>query len=242
MSAENQVASGAEQQEELLGYRNSMNGFKVRPKEAALVVVDMQYGSAGRGYGFQAMFESIGHGDVTEAYMKRIDDLLIPSIQKMQEAFRATGSPIVYLTVGTATDDYSDMLPQFKRAVAHFQERGIMVPYAKAGSREIQVRDEIAPRDGEPVLLKKSAGGFATSNIHEVLQGFGATQVVVCGVATNYCVQSTYRGAADRGYDCVIVEDACSDVTQDMHEVGMTSMAPLGRVATAQTVFDELTA
>lgn len=226
--------------EELLGYRSSMNAFRIRPHQAALVMVDLQYGSAASGYGFQAMFESIGHGDVVQGYMQRIEEVVLPSVQALLRAFRSAGGSVVYLTIGSEAEDYSDMLPQFRRAVDHFRRRGIMIPYARTGTREIQIRDEIRPQSGEAVLRKRSAGAFATSKIHELLQERGISQTIITGVATNYCVQSTLRGAADRGYDCVIVEDACADVTFDMHEVGIKSMAPFGRVMQASAVCDEV--
>jgi nicotinamidase-related amidase len=147
---------------------------------------------------------------------------------------------VIFLTVGTLTGDYTDLTPRFQRAVEYWRERGLEPPYAKPGSREMSVLDEIAPRDGEPVIAKVGASAFTASTIERVLFTFGVRQLVFGGVATNYCVQSTLRDASDRGYDCVLVEDACADVTPEIHEIGIRSTSPFCRVETAAAVVSEL--
>lgn len=226
--------------EELFAYRRRQNDFRLTASTAALVLVDLQYGSASPDYGFSHVFRKIGYGDVVDNYSTRISDVVIPSVQRLQATFRELGAPVIFLTVGTLTGDYTDMTPRFRRAVDHWRERGLEPPYARPGTREMEVLDEIAPRGGEPVIAKTGASAFTASPIERVLFNLGVRQLVFGGVATNYCVQSTLRDASDRGYDCVLVEDACADVTPEIHAVGIQATSPFCRVEVADAVIAEM--
>jgi nicotinamidase-related amidase len=228
--------------EQLFAYRRRQNGFRLAPESTALLLVDLQYGSAGPDHGFSAVYRQIGFGDVVDGYAARMRDTVVPTVQRLQAAFRAAGAPVIFLTVGTLTGDYADLTPRFRRAVAYWREQGLEPPYARLGTREMQVLDEIAPLPGEPVIPKTGASGFTASPLDRVLFNAGVRQLAFGGVATNYCVQSTLRDAADRGYDCVLVEDACADVTDVAHDVGVRASAPFCRIETADAVIDELQA
>ncbi len=226
--------------EALFTYRQRQNGFTIDPSTAALLLVDLQYGSAGPVHGFNANFRALGYGDVVDGYLQRLRDTVVPSVQRLQAAFRRSGAPVIFLTVGTLTGDYTDLTPRFRRAVDYWRERGMEPPYAKPGTREIAVLDEIAPLPGEAVIQKTGASAFTASPIERVLFNHGVRQLVFGGVATNYCVQSTLRDASDRGYDCVLVEDACADVTEAIHRMGIDSSSPFCRVESADVVIAEL--
>lgn len=228
--------------EPLFAYRQRMHDFRLSPASSALVLVDLQYGSAGPDHGYAKVYRAIGYGDVLEGYLQRIRDVVVPGVRRLQDAFRAAGAPVVFLTVGTIVGDVSDMPPRFRRGAQHWIERGLEPPYARPGTREIQVLDEIAPRPGEPVITKTSASGFTGSALEAVLRNRGVREIAFCGVATTYCVESTLRDAADRGYDVVLVEDGCADVTPEIHERGLRSCGAFGRVARADDVVAELRA
>jgi nicotinamidase-related amidase len=103
------------------------------------------------------------------------------------------------------------------------------------------VLESIAPIEGEPVIPKTGASGFTASPLERVLFNLKARALVFGGVATNYCVQSTLRDAADRGFDCVLVEDACADATPAIHQLGVDSSSPFCRVESAAGVVDQIT-
>jgi nicotinamidase-related amidase len=228
--------------EQLFAYRARMNDFRINAESSALVIVDLQYGSASGDHGYANVYRAIGYGDVVDGYIGRIRQRVIPSVQRLQAAFRAAGAPVIFLTVGTVTGDLSDMPPRFRRAAQHWREHGLTPPYALPGSREMMVLDEIAPRPGEPVIAKVGASGFTASTLERVLWNRNVRELAFCGVATAYCVESTLRDAADRGFDCLLVEDGCADVTDAIHQRGLESCRAFGRVAPADTVIAELTA
>ena len=226
--------------EPLFAYRDAMHDFKIRPASSALVLVDLQYGSASAEYGFGAIYERLGYADVLRAYVSRVNSVVVPAVQRLQRAFREAGAPVIFLTLGTVVGDLSDMPPRFKRAVTHWEGLGLPGPYARLGSRDIAVLDEIAPREGEPVIVKTSASGFTSSPLERLLVNLNVREIAFCGVATAYCVESTLRDAADRGFDVLLVEDGCADVTSEIHDRGVKGCAAFGRVATADQVVSEL--
>ena len=65
---------------------------------------------------------------------------------------------------------------------------------------------EVAP--GEPVLHKTSHNAFTTTNLHQLLTRQGIGEVVVCGIRTEQCVETTARVASDLGYEVTFVTDA----------------------------------
>ena len=67
---------------------------------------------------------------------------------------------------------------------------------------------ELAPRDAEPVIVKPGKGAFWATPLSALLTERSITHLLLAGVTTEVCVQTTMREANDRGYECLLVEDA----------------------------------
>ncbi len=206
----------------------------------ALMVVDMQRYFTQPGYPFTDVFQKLRPGSA-DAYLGRVRSVVIPSIQQLLRCFRAAGAPIVYTAVGSETGDGRD-LPCWLRA---FDELGLGVlgeriwPPVDDPSWEID--EALAPRRGERVLNKLSAGTFATTGLDHRLRRQGVESVVVTGVATDVCVSTTAREAADRDYKTVVVSDACATLSDALHTANLESLRSFGDVRTAADVVKELT-
>lgn len=76
------------------------------------------------------------------------------------------------------------------------------------GSPGNEFVDAVKPADGEIVVTKPGKGAFFLTGLNEILRENGVSHLIFCGVTTEVCVQTSMREANDRGYECVLVEDA----------------------------------
>jgi nicotinamidase-related amidase len=77
-----------------------------------------------------------------------------------------------------------------------------------AGEPGAEIVPELAPAPGEIVIDKPGKGAFHATRLSVALEARGVTSLILAGVTTEVCVQTTMREANDRGYDCLLAEDA----------------------------------
>ena len=173
--------------------------FPSRPAEMALVVIDMQRDFAEAG-GFGA---SLGN-DVSR--ITRI----VPDVKRLIEGFRAAGLPVIH-TMECHRPDLSD-LPPAKRdrgsPSLRIGDEGPMGRVLIAGEPGTAILPELALIAGEVVIEKPGKGAFYATALGKILHEKGITQLVFAGVTTEVCVQTTMREANDRGYECLLCEEA----------------------------------
>jgi nicotinamidase-related amidase len=93
------------------------------------------------------------------------------------------------------------------------------------------------------VLHKTTMSAFLSTGLELMLRNLGIEQLVFTGLATQACVETTARDAADLGFNCVMVDDACITFTQAAHDATLLNFAAtFGRVDVAAAVIKELTA
>jgi nicotinamidase-related amidase len=207
--------------------------FSLHPARTALLIIDMQYASASRRHGLGRLLTE-GHRDDEGRYrFDRIEQTVVPRIADLLTYFRANGLHVIFVTVGSESPDYRDMpahMRGFARAVGNTK-----------GAQEHEILEELRPRPGELVINKTTAGAFNSTGIDQILRTLGVEQLAIVGVSTNSCVETTARDAADRGYECVLVEDACGAARVESHDATLRSFRRLfGRVAPAADVIAEL--
>lgn len=173
--------------------------FAFRPETTALIVIDMQRDFAEPG-GFGA---SLGN-DVSRV------TAIVPTVKRLIEGFRAAGLPVIH-TMECHKPDLSD-LPPAKRDRGNPSIRiGDVGPMGRvliAGEPGTAILEELAPLPGEIVIEKPGKGAFYATGLGDDLKRLGARQLVFAGVTTEVCVQTTMREANDRGYECLVAEDA----------------------------------
>ncbi|RUX48418.1 cysteine hydrolase, partial [Mesorhizobium sp. M4A.F.Ca.ET.050.02.1.1] len=173
--------------------------FAFKPEATALIVIDMQRDFAEPG-GFGA---SLGN-DVSRI------TAIVPTVKRLIEGFRAAGLPVIH-TMECHRPDLSD-LPPAKRdrgnASIRIGDVGPMGRVLIAGEPGTAILDELAPLPGEIVIEKPGKGAFYATGLGEDLKRIGARQLIFAGVTTEVCVQTTMREANDRGYECLVAEDA----------------------------------
>ena len=173
--------------------------FTLDSAHTALVVIDMQRDFIEPG-GFGA---SLGN-DVARL------EAIIPTTAQLIALFRGLGWTIVH-TREAHRADLSDCPPaKISRGKPGLRigEIGAMGRILIAGELGNQIVDSLAPEAGEIVIDKPGKGMFWATGIHERLQELGITHLVFAGVTTEVCVQTSMREANDRGYECLLIEDA----------------------------------
>ncbi len=80
---------------------------------------------------------------------------------------------------------------------------------------------ELAPVAGEPVVDKPGKGAFYATDLEAMLRSRGITQLIVCGVTTEVCVNTTVREANDRGFDCLVLEDCTGSYFPEFQAAGL---------------------
>lgn len=165
----------------------------------ALVLIDMQRDFVEPG-GFGA---SLGN-DVTRL------QAIVPALQWLLAAWRAAGGWVVHTREGHRPD-LSDCPPAKRLRGSpglRIGDAGPMGRLLVQGEPGHAIIPELAPIDGELVLDKPGKGAFCGTALQQHLSGRGITHLVFTGVTTEVCVQTTMREANDRGYECLLVEDA----------------------------------
>jgi nicotinamidase-related amidase len=82
---------------------------------------------------------------------------------------------------------------------------GRILVLGEAGNAIIE---SLQPQPGEIVITKPGKGAFYKTHLHDCLEQRGISHLLFAGVTTEVCVQSTMREANDRGYECLLIEDA----------------------------------
>jgi nicotinamidase-related amidase len=78
----------------------------------------------------------------------------------------------------------------------------------------VKIHESVAPAHGETVLEKHFPNSFRETPLLERLRGQGIDRLVIAGMMTHMCIDTTTRAAADLGFDCVLAHDACA--TRDL--------------------------
>jgi biuret amidohydrolase len=103
---------------------------------------------------------------------------------------------------------------------------------------------ELYPTASEPVIDKPGKGAFYQTDLDLMLRNCGIDTLLVCGVTTEVCVNTTVREANDRGYRCIVMSDCCASYFPQFHEMGLAMIKAqggiFGSVASSQSLLSAL--
>jgi biuret amidohydrolase len=173
----------------------------------ALLVIDLQQLCAGPGRGMFARAAELGAPELLEPYARRLEETVIPNVVDLLASFRAARAPVVFTRIESLMPDGGD------RSGCHVR-LGLHVP---PGDEDGEILVEVAPAPGEVVVSKTTSDAFIGTGLERLLRNRGVEQLVVGGVLTNECVESTVRHAADLGFEVALAEDACGAVESSLH-------------------------
>ncbi|MBI2986368.1 MAG: cysteine hydrolase [Deltaproteobacteria bacterium] len=216
--------------------------FEIEAVRTALLVVDMQKYGYHPDYALGKLLQREAP-EVFHYLFSRLENIVVPNIRRLLSFFRASNLRVIFLCVGPLLRDGSDMTPRRRsRDLERLSKTGIN-HFFHVGTPEHEILDELRPNSGELVINKNSTSAFTSTGIDQILRNMNIENLVFTGAATNGCVETTARDAADRGYNCYLVDDACATKNQDLHDSTMRNFGLLfGKVITTDEMIKELDA
>src|SRR5699024_7064524 len=174
--------------------------------DVALLCIDMQYYDCEPGYGF---FKDIKRDDPKFSYyFNQLESTVFPTVKKIQDLFRKENQEVIHVKIESLTEDGRDRSSSHKKIGCH----------VKKGTKEAEFTEEVAPLRDEIVITKTSSGAFNSTNIDYILKNLGIKHIVVVGVLTNECIDTTVRDGADRGYDMTILKEGVATTNEAVNE------------------------
>lgn len=195
--------------------------FELVPEKCALLIIDMQ----------RDFLEPGGFGEMLGNDVSQLRRTIEPN-KALLAAFRKAGLTVMHTREGHRPD-LSD-LPPAKKVRGHgattIGDIGPMGRILIRGEPGQDIIDELYPLPGEPVIDKPGKGAFFATDLHAILQNKGITQLVVTGVTTEVCVNTTVREANDRGFECLVPEDCVGSYFPIFQEMGLKMIKAQGGI------------
>ena len=187
----------------------------------ALVIIDMQ----------RDFMEPGGFGETLGNDVSQLARAVKP-IGAVLAAARETGMLVVHTREGHLPD-LSDAPPaKVERGAPSLRigDPGPMGRILIRGEAGHDIIPELYPLDSEVVIDKPGKGAFYATELSDVLETYGIENLLVCGVTTEVCVNTTVREANDRGYRCVVISDGCASYFPEFHEMGLKMIKAQGGI------------
>jgi bifunctional isochorismate lyase/aryl carrier protein len=170
-------------------------GFKINRSKVALLVIDMQ----------RHFCDTSSNSFVPQA------DLLAQKLKTLVDAFSENARPII-----------------FTRHIDSDAEDNLMLRW---WSEKIEEEDPMSRIDNifdtskGATIIKHQYDGFLNTELEEMLRDKGVSQVVICGVLTNVCCETTARSAFMRGFEVYFVKDGTATFSQEMHDAALLNLS-----------------
>ncbi|MCF6735553.1 cysteine hydrolase family protein [Blastococcus sp. KM273129] len=191
------------------------------PAHVALLCIDFQ----------RDFVEPGGFGESLGNDVSRLRTAVGPT-RAVLAAFRERGWPVIHTREGHRPD-LTDLFPAKRdrgNPSLRIGEEGPMGRLLVRGSKGHDIVPELAPLPGEVVVDKPGKGSFYATDLETVLRARSITSLVVTGVTTEVCVQSTVREANDRGFEALILSDCTGSYFPEFHESALAMFAAQGAI------------
>jgi len=209
--------------------------FIFQPASTALVIIDMQ-----RDFVMPGGFGALLGNDV-----KQVQPAIEPT-RRVLEAWRNKKLQVLHTREGHRPD-LSDCPPSKKargKLKVGIGDQGPMGRVLVRGEKGHDIIDELKPLPGETIIDKPGKGAFFATDLDLVLKNRGIRSLIITGVTTEVCVQTTSREANDRGYECLILEDCVGSYFPDFQRAALDMIKAqggiVGWVANSKKLFKAL--
>ncbi|KAA0077585.1 isochorismatase family cysteine hydrolase [Tardiphaga sp. P9-11] len=202
----------------------------------ALIIIDMQ----------RDFMEPGGFGETLGNDVSQLARAVAP-IAAVLKAARETGMMVVHTREGHLPD-LSDAPPaKIARGAPSLRigDPGPMGRILIRGEAGHDIIPTLYPVEGEIVIDKPGKGAFYATTLGADLKARDIDTLLVCGVTTEVCVNTTVREANDRGYRCIVISDGCASYFPEFHEMGLKMIKAqggiFGWVADSSAILDAIT-
>jgi ureidoacrylate peracid hydrolase len=187
---------------------------KVDVHHAALIVVDVQNDFCAHG----GLLATEGR-DVTDA--QRAADRLPEFIASARQA----GALVIFIRSVYTTEGNLYLSDSWLEHAARRRPGGYTrIPACAAGSWGGDFYGDVRPQPNDPVVSKHRYSGFYNTDLDTILRANGIRTLVMTGVATNVCVESTARDGFMRDYYVVLVEDGTASYSSEEHKMAVSNI------------------
>ena len=185
----------------------------LRPRNTAVLVIDMQMDFCGYG----------GWADTAGANMN-VMRAPIEGHRKVLRAARENDFHVVYTREGHRADG-SDLMEvkqfRLRRTGAGVGDRTELGRVLIRGEPGWEIIPELTPEPDEPIVDKPGSGAFYSTELEHILRRRGVRNLIIMGVTTEVCVNTTLREASDRGFDNLLLEDCCAATVSELHRAAV---------------------
>jgi nicotinamidase-related amidase len=187
----------------------------------ALIIIDMQ----------RDFLEPGGFGETLGNDVSLLTSAVEPCRQVLTAA-RKAGMLVIHTREGHSPD-MSDAPPAKVARGAPSKRIGDPGPMGRIliqGEPGHDIIEALYPIAGEPVVDKPGKGAFYATNLGLILANRGIENLLVCGVTTEVCVNTTVREANDRGFRCIVLSDCCGSYFPEFHQMGLAMIKAQGGI------------
>ena len=186
------------------------HSITIVPSETALIVVDMQNG-------FCDHAGSMAKGGLN--YQPQ--NAIIPAVRALVNVCRSAGIHVLWSQQKHYPKDVTRVRHRFP---THLQKMGVNVCTKDTRDADLvdALKEIVQPQD--EVFEKHRSSCFYNTTLESKLRIQGISTLIVSGVATNYCVESTIRDAYARDFDILVVEEAVASVWEDLHRATLKNV------------------
>jgi len=144
---------------------------------------------------------------------------------------RGAGVPVGHVRVAFSAPDLPEA-PTRSPLFAQFKNLGVL----QLGSPGVEFADEVAPAEGEAIILKHQISPFWKTILDAELEKHGVTELYLAGISTTLAISAAVREGHDRGLAVTVIEDACAAHSLAAHEAELGAFGVLCKVARAEDI------
>ncbi len=222
-----------------LRFRHNQMG-DIDPKKTALLIIDMQKYQVEKEWAIYKTLDQISPG-LMDYFVEQVEKKVVPNLQKLIEFCHEAKIPVIYTKFSGFMLDGSDLPKPLQKQNKLAKEFLGDIPYPHISHPSSEIITVLKPAKEDWVLQKNTSGTFISTRLDSFLQNMGVETVLVSGVVTHFCVESTAREAGDYGFQVIVIEDCCAGWTPELHEMALKTIELLyGFVLPCETIIKKI--